>query len=296
MQNYMVDLNELIVCSVCHADLLLEHPGKEGLTKCSACKTEYGFKDGLYDMTPNPLPDGHSQPRWSTWRKLQENGLVSYSSAPEFNLSVGARKDSLAFKNFCEMSGLILDIGCGPQRSASYMPDVDEGDIVGIDPLAGAQPRAFSFVQGVGEYLPFRDVTFDHALYATSLDHVVDPKRSLAEAARCLKFGGCINLWLDAQAAEHLETDSSKWGRYRLLAKKGFRSLSRGGWISNLGIRRTVAYVASVARMNVPEGAIDYFHFDHLTPESVRSMLSELNMKIIRESQLEDNLFIQAKK
>jgi SAM-dependent methyltransferase len=246
-------------------------------------------------MTPVPAPAELPESKWSTWQTLQQNGLVSYTAAPEFNLSVGVRQDAQAFKDFCRMSGLILDVGCGPQTRASYQPAAGEsGEVAGIDPLIGQQPREFAFVQGIGEYLPFRSATFDHVLYATSLDHVVDPKRSLAEATRCLKPGGSINLWLDAQATEYVETDATELGHYRLLVRKGFRSLMRHRWLNKLGLRRTLSYMTAVARMDVPEGAIDCFHFEHLTSTAVSAWLSELNVITVRQEQFEDNHFIQA--
>ena len=293
----MVDLNELIVCAVCQADLPLEQLRSEGSASCARCHNRYAFSQSVYNMTPVPGPAELSESKWSTWRKLQQNGLISYTSAPEFNLSVGVRQDALAFKAFCRMSGLILDVGCGPQTRASYQPaSGDAAEVAGIDPLMGHQPREFAFVQGIGECLPFRTATFDHVIFATSLDHVVDPRRSLAEATRCLKPGGFINLWLDAQATDYVETDLSFLGHYRLLARKGFRSLTRHRWINKLGFRRTLSYVASVARMDVPEGAIDCFHFEHLTSTSVSAWLSELNVVTIRQEQFQDNLFVQATK
>ena len=60
---------------------------------------------------------------------------------------------------------------------------------VGVDPLRGAQPRAFAFAQAIAEYLPFRDGVFDRVLFATSIDHVLLPELALAEARRVSKSG-----------------------------------------------------------------------------------------------------------
>jgi SAM-dependent methyltransferase len=244
-----------------------------------------------------PAPDEVLKAKWRTWQELQNNGLFSYSNAPEFNLSVGDRSDAAAFKSFCEVSGIVLDVGCGPQEYPSYLPETRS--VVGIDPLLGCQPRGFAFVQGVGEYLPFRNETFDHIIYATSLDHIIDPRRSLAEAHRCLKEKGRISLWIDSLAPDYqAAADRSGWRHYRLLARKGFKSLSRHGWIGRIGLRRTLSYVNSVARMKVPEGAIDYFHFEHLTIATVSNWLSDLGLRTIREQEytVADSLFLQAEK
>jgi SAM-dependent methyltransferase len=245
-------------------------------------------------MTPDPLPDEVMRSKWATWQQLQDNGLQSYTTAPEFNLSVGPRDDAKAFHDFCEPSGLVLDVGCGPQASPSYHGD--ESRVVGIDPLAGEQPRAFAFVQGVGEYLPFRNETFDQILYASSLDHLIDPKRSLADAKRCLKPDGRINLWIDGLGAVEAAVPLSVWSRYQTLIGKGIKSLSRHRWVSSIGMRRTLSYVVSVARMKVPAGASDYFHFVHLNVAAVLEWLNELNLEVVRQRDFPeaDSVFIQA--
>ena len=240
-------------------------------------------------MTPLALPDAVLKSKWDTWQQLQNNGLLAYTRAPEFNLSVGDREDAQAFRNFYEPFGLILDIGCGPQTYPSYLPET--GQVVGIDPLIGEQPRRFSFVQGLGEYLPFRDETFDQILYASSLDHLIDPRRSLAEAKRCLKPDGRINLWMDGLASDGAAP------RLPIL-RKGFKSLRRHHWFTEIGLRRTLSYIAVVSRMRVPKGASDCFHFAHFSAEEVFGWLNDLNLRITRrqEDAVGDSVFGQVSK
>lgn len=292
----MVDLNELLVCSVCHSDLVVKRIRSNGSVSCSRCGRNYTLNEDVYDMTPLASSDEVLKSKWDTWQKLQDNGLLSYTNAPELNLSVATRPDVLAFKTFSEPSGLILDIGCGSLTYPAHLPDA--GGVVGIDPMLGQQPRGFAFVQGIGEYLPFRDKTFDHVVYASSLDHLMDPKRSLTEAARCLKDGGHISLWLDGLDSNVSSGRQSRWERYQMLARKGFKSLSRHGWISGIGLRRTLFYMISVARMKVPEGAVDYFHFVNLSLAIVSDWLKERDLTIIRQQEYPsaDSVFIQVKK
>jgi SAM-dependent methyltransferase len=292
----MVSLKDLLVCPVCHNGLGLNEVKNGEPINCSKCATSYTFRSGVYNMTPLPLPDDDLKSKWETWEKLQDNGLLSYTTAPEFNLSVGDREDAQAFKAFARASGLVLDIGCGPQKRPSYLPD--DGDVVGMDPLTGQQPRGFSFLQGIGEYLPFPDETFDHVLYASSLDHIINPRRSLAEATRCLAPGGHINLWIDGLASDDEEPSPAGWKRYPVLARKGLKSLSRHGWFSKMGPRRTMSYLASVSRMKTPEGASDFFHITHLNPAAVSGWLDELNLTTIssEEHPAFDSLFIKARK
>ena len=291
----MIDLRNLLVCPVCHVDLQFDDSG-EGAVGCSRCGRNYRSDRDVFNMTPLPLPNGVVKSKWKLWEQLQDNGSLSYSKAPEFNLSIGSRADAQAFKAFAQASGLVLDIGCGPQTRPSYLPD--NGEIVGIDPLLGQQPREFSFVQGIGEFLPFRDSTFDHILYASSLDHVMEPKRSLAEAVRCLRPSGYINLWIDGIASDAPPEIQSRLKRHRVVIEKGLKSLSRHDWLTKMGLFRTVSYMASVATMKVPQGAADYFHFAHLNSDTVSSWLKDLDLRTIRESEHPkfDSLFIQVGK
>ena len=291
----MVDLDALVVCAVCHADLPTRMIRLDGVGTCPRCGRRYACDQGTYNMMPMPPPDEALRIRWASWNELQANGAAAYTKAPEFNLSVGSRQDASAFKTFSQLSGLVLDVGCGPQAYPSYVPP--EADLVGIDPLPAHQPHSFAFVRGLGEYLPFRDHTFDHVLFATSLDHTIDPRRALAEAARCMKPYGAITLWLDGLAAQYQRLAGSRSWRYRLLATKGLRALRHHNWIAKKGLAHAVSYASTVARMKVPAGAVDCFHFDHLSLAAVSSWLDELSLTIARQEEYRetDSLFVQAK-
>jgi SAM-dependent methyltransferase len=84
--------------------------------------------------------------------------------------------------------GRVLDLGCGVGHSFELLaPRTTVG--VDIDPgaLAG-QPRE-THAADMRE-LPFADASFDSVVAVQSLEHVPDPDRVLAEAARVLVPGG----------------------------------------------------------------------------------------------------------
>ena len=97
-----------------------------------------------------------------------------------------------------DASGDVLDIGCdSPRLSATFFPA--ECRYLGVDPLYASNDE---FRLGaMAEFLPVRDASFDGVCFLTSLDHVFDYKRALAEASRVLKSGGQIYLaslvWTD---------------------------------------------------------------------------------------------------
>ncbi len=160
---------------------------------CFASDPEYGF----WDFTPTKLEELRS-PEWKHGSSSRLNGMVSYQQDPEHNLGVGERNDFQQFADFCRFRGAILDIGVGPQRIPSHFECAARSDVffAGIDPLRGDQPREFAFVQGLGEYLPFREGFFDQVLFVTSLDHFIDPRRPLSEARRVVKPEGDVCIWI----------------------------------------------------------------------------------------------------
>ncbi len=66
---------------------------------------------------------------------------------------------------------------------------------VGVDPFLGDTARQFPFVQGLGEYLPFRREVLDGALYASTIYHLLDPQRSLRRVHSVLKPAGKLFVW-----------------------------------------------------------------------------------------------------
>lgn len=209
-----------LACPVCHNAL------DDG--RCPACGRDY--PDG--DYTPIPPPDKDVLSKWALWEQLQANGSEVYDTNPAGNLAVGDRGDARAFAEFSRLEGLVLDVGCGPQALPSY----SGGEFVGIDPLPGGR-REFMFVQGIAEYLPFRDSTFDRVLFATSLDHMLSPQRALTEACRVVKADGRVCVW-------HGEPPS---------APKSLRERVRERLV---GPRQLLGY-------DTPDGAVDPFHFSH---------------------------------
>lgn len=88
-------------------------------------------------------------------------------------------------------TGRGIEIGVGSARFATPL-----GIDVGIDPagamLARARQRGIDVVEGVAEYLPFRDGAFDTALIVTTICFVDDIPRTLAEADRILSESGSL--------------------------------------------------------------------------------------------------------
>src|SRR5690349_15413568 len=245
------------VCPVCSSDV--PEPGPAGVT-CPSCHRSFPDRDGALDFTPNPPPDADVQERWPLWEQLQHNFLVAATELPEHSLSVGERADARAFAEFAGLHGKVLDIGCGPQREPSYAVSAN-GEFIGIDPVRGERVRTFRFVQGLGEYLPFRDGSFDRVLFATSLDHVLSPVRALSESRRVLAHDGTVNIWFGE--IEQPRAEQALWRRLARLAAHP-RGIA-DQLTARLRPPAPAAAPAYARELNVPEGATDLFHVVHLS-------------------------------
>lgn len=87
--------------------------------------------------------------------------------------------------------GTFLDIGCDDALISRGMLD-ESVRYVGLDPSRSASPVVR--VGGLGEFLPFKDESFDAVGFVTSLDHVFDYHLALQEARRVLRPGGMLCL------------------------------------------------------------------------------------------------------
>jgi SAM-dependent methyltransferase len=215
---------------------------------CRSCGRAYPSKSGVLDFIPQPPPDEEVLARWQLWERVEANGLVAYRNDPGANLSVGPRDDCRAFAAFAELEGLVLDVGCGPQRLPSYAADF-QGSLVGIDPLLGELPRTFAFVRGIGEYLPFRPSVFDRVLFATSLDHALLPTLALAEARRVVKPSGTVIVWIEDKSGRQPKPPKQTQSWYEELA--------------------------------TPEGAVDRFHAVQLSRRLLRQLVEGAGLRVV---------------
>ena len=245
MKISLYKLNEIVICPNCRGSIELTE--SEG-TECLSCGELYRRLPYSWELIPSSLK---SLELLETWQQLQENGLIAYTEDPENNLSIGERLDCLNFARFCRFDGLVLDVGCGIQPWPSYFASFSERTrFIGVDPLVGESPADYLQIRSVGEFLPFVDQTFDHILFATSLDHVIDPIQSLTEARRISKQNGEIDIWISEKSPCTPKPEISH------------------EWYENL---------------EKPEEAEDVFHFRQLNSNILKLFFDKVGLQIVEE-------------
>lgn len=136
------------------------------------------------------------------WYELLGTNAAAYELHPEKHCSVigNALGDIFASYLKSHLRGNVLDVGCGPQPTPVYLKRYPVERIAGIDPIGPwSEGHPYLFCQGVAEFLPWDDVTFDVVVAAGSLDCFLLLDRGLQEIRRVLKPDGVFVVWVTFQ-------------------------------------------------------------------------------------------------
>lgn len=261
-----------------------------------------------------PLPENEG---WQQWEDKQDLGLAEYKTSRAESETTFDRTAE-EFGAFCQLDGTILDIGCGIEKEPIYAIRPPGSKFVGLDPLPGEGERAFDFVQGLGEWLPFRSRSFDSAVCATSLDHFPDPARVLNEVRRSLKPSGRLGIWIGVLNTDYLRNAYKSEHGIRDLFDRHRRSEMvkgiRGKRIHELlriTVRKLVVWpIRSLlrrARMWFDEDSLvaevfaerSRYHFHFFKADQVETLVHEagfkiLNRRLIANRAQGDSLFLLA--
>lgn len=133
--------------------------------------------------------------------------------------------------------GWLLDVGCGGQPYRDVFNHVER--YVGLD----LPPNGWADVHGDGIALPFRNAVFDTVLCSEVLEHVPEPAKLMAEAARALKPGGL--LLLTTPQTWGLHADPHDFYRY---TKYGLRYLAEKTALEVIEVTPTCGLWATLAQ------------------------------------------------
>lgn len=196
-ERYLDLLLEVLACPVDNSISLtaIRNPDGEIVALKSKAR-EYPVVDNVPCMIPDLGGSGSSG--LTLWQKLQSAAWRDYQSGHEDVFS--AEDDPMGHGVGQIISrtggGLFLDVGCGALPLPGYMA-VSRSCVswIGIDPFFGDVARQHPFVQALGECLPFQSQVFDGVLYAGTIDHVLDPLRSLERTRNIIKPEGKLYVW-----------------------------------------------------------------------------------------------------
>ena len=248
---FTINMLERLACPECKnfslevKSFLTEHDEIiKGVIVCLRCRHQYPINEGI----PNMLPDDlrlqkiAKESSWQEWRKrlsLFKQRIKSWTE--EDSRKTIAIYDAL-LSNFCPIKGTALEIGCGNgvvrhflNRNAEYWGIDPEKDWI-LHPFHSfAQDifpclkEPFPYIQGVGEYLPFKDESFDNVIIAATLDHVNSPLQVFVESYRVLKDKGqmLLSVSIGKCDEEKREIFSSLGRRFARLLKGELISLTK---------------------------------------------------------------------
>jgi SAM-dependent methyltransferase len=246
------ELHAILACPNCRGRLAVG--SSEAV--CESCGVSYPRFGHVWDLTPPR--ERVSSEAWDAWEVLQANGEAGYEADPEHNLAIGDRPDFIAFGEFCRLSGDVLDVGCGPQAWPTHFGTAaPETRFVGVDPLVGERPADYPQVRGLAEHLPLADGVFDHVVFATTIDHFVDPRAALHEAVRVLRAGGTIDAFVGhKREGAPVPAQSPEW----------------------------------YTRLEPPPGHDDLFHIKRLDPDEAQALFARSGLLISdHETQVVDD-------
>lgn len=150
-----------------------------------------------------------------------------------------ARIDRRKAQRFCpELSGVVLDVGCGTQPYRQYLPP--QTTYVGLE----ADDRLSPDVVGDVLALPIRSGVADSAMCTMVLEHVSEPGAALVEINRALRPGGRLYVTIPQSWGLHYQPYDfyryTPYGIAHLLEKNGFRvdrTEQMGGLFSHFCVR-----------------------------------------------------------
>lgn len=188
------------------------------------------------------------------WKKTQERQLQDYKKGNGVFSETGnksARRVGILLNSVIPNMEC-LDVGCGILPLPEYMRYAPDVKFTGIDPYKGGE-RKFKFVKGLAEKMPFEDASFDAVLYATSLDHLLNPKRAINETFRVLRENGYLFIW----GTFHNKRDR----RYILWEQTKALNIYEHPWaftLSSIGLLMNRFKLGSVVDITIREKILTY--------------------------------------
>jgi ubiquinone/menaquinone biosynthesis C-methylase UbiE len=261
----------IFMCIGCCSNLPINYSGEY---TCATCGEHYLVAEGY-------LKTNFDQKLFDVFKKdyllnkvLNNNGYISYKFLQDGSISLPDRKEVLLFRRFLESNFFgrrILDAGCGIMDLPGYLMnfDTDEFELIGVDPIDDNSFVGHRIV-GCGEFVPLVDGSVDTIVFATSLDHVCNLDKTLAEAYRLLCSGGKVVVWMSDQSCS-LVCQIKRWLRCR------FNSFKLGYPLNKYRIYPNWTVLA------IPSGGMDPFHSSLESPKKMKQKFSNAGFRLTKQ-------------
>ncbi len=255
-------------CAECSRSLII--PEGEIKFNCEGCGMRYAAGKDFLRYYPHQLLLDRFAEKYLRNRVLNNNAEIVYQNGQGGSLSTEDRDDVAAFSRFvsAHVTGrVLLDIGCGPLPLPGYLRSPKEAgmEIIGIDPIPARDFGGFRIV-GCSEFMPLPPGSVDTAIFATSLDHVVDLDTTIKETRRVLRRGGRVIIWMGDQGRPW-------WRRTLSYLKSRFR-----GIFAPFPAHRYKLFPPDVV-VYVPAWAVDPFHSFHESPRFVTQVMERYGFR-----------------
>lgn len=258
---FLTELLDILVDPMTHAPL--EPNVREGnisslQTGVGEEATTYRVVNNIPHMVPDLEKEGSRPEVVAAWQMLQKRELDQYIKTSVGTFSVDGNPVPVHVgKSICNsgLKGRCLDIGCGVLPLPAYMCSNGNIRFFGIDPLIGKEDRDFPFVQALGEHIPFKDRTFEGALFASTIDHQLSPMAALLEARRVLRHHGRLFIWY-ADKGHSMRYLRWKWDTSKKMKPKMFDEHHMWGF-NEKGMRSIVKKAGFIVNgvLPLPDGS-----------------------------------------
>lgn len=218
---------------------------------------------------------------------LNNNAKIIYDKFPYESLAMPGRnlvrsqyiKDRIKRFPLVNRPMRLLDIGCGPQILPEYLTNLNKDlDLYGIDPLDNPNYTGFK-INGVAEFLPFENNTFDYVLFSGSIDQVVDVKKSISEAIRVMQPYGRLMFRLNGNPKP-------------LITLSNFIKNLLNYLLTGINRNKFLIY-DDYTTLLIPFGAIDPFHLNLVSEQKIKTLIKKSGLIVLSNEIVEGNVMIE---
>src|SRR5688572_29748704 len=187
----------LLACPVCGGDLTSSASGPAASGAALHCERghSYPVRDGIPRFVDDDAYAESFALEWRRHARTQYDSGESTESADTFLAKTGLTRADLEGKT-------VLDYGCGSGRFSEVATRLG-ARVVGLDLSSAVDvaaenlgDRLFAGVQGDALEPPFKPGAFDAVFSIGVLHHTPDCRRGVQRAARLVKPGGIVAIWL----------------------------------------------------------------------------------------------------